>query len=424
MFALIDCNSFYCACERVFRPDLEGRPVVVLSNNDGCCIALSPEAKALGLKMGTPYFQARERMARQGVAVFSSNYELYGDLSRRVMAVLARFSPYQEIYSIDECFLDLSGERDLNACARQIKHTVERWTGIPVSVGVGVTKTLAKAANRFAKDHPQSGGVTVLPADTDPGETLACIPVREVWGVGSRWARRLADCGIHTAEALRRADPGWIARTFNAALARTVHELRGRACLSLALQPPPKQQLVVSRSFGHPVTAFEDLREALLTHTVRAAEKLRREGLAAGVIHVFAHTNAFQPETPQYHGAATLALPRPTQDTRRLAALAEAGLRRLYRSGFRYKKAGVMLLELGPPDAAQGELFTASARAADTPRSRRLMATLDAVNRRLGRGALFLAGQGVRQTPRPWRLRRALRSPRYTTAWDELPKVR
>ncbi len=423
MFALIDCNSFYCSCERVFRPDLESRPVVVLSNNDGCCIALSPEAKALGLKMGTPYFQARELINRHKVAVFSSNYELYGDLSRRVMTVLGRFSPRQEIYSIDECFLDFSGFHDPEARAREIKRTVERWTGIPVSIGVGATKTLAKAANRFAKNDPQSGGVKVLPPDVDPGDTLARLPVREVWGVGHRWARRLGDYRIDTAEALRRADPAWIASVFNATLARTVRELQGHTCIPLELQPPPKQQIVVSRSFGRPVTAFEDLREAVFTHVTRAAEKLRGDGLAAQVVHVFAHTNAFQPEAPQYHGTATLALPRPTQDTRRLASQAEAGLRRLYRNGFCYKKAGVMLLELGSPNVLQNELFATPETDGETFRTRRLMEVLDNINRRLGRGTMFLAGQGGHQSPRPWRLRREMRSPRYTTAWKELRQV-
>lgn len=423
MYALIDCNTFYCSCERVFRPDLEGRPVVVLSNNDGCCIAMSREAKALGITMGTPYFQAKELIEREHIAVFSSNYELYGDLSRRVMTVLGMFSPIQEVYSIDECFLDVSGFPDLDGYARRIKATVQQWTGIPVSVGVGPTKTLAKAANRLAKDHAESGGVWVLDEPDGWSSALSRVEVNDVWGVGRRWTARLNACGIHTADDLRRADPPWIARTFNVVLERTVRELNGQPCIPLELQPQPKQQIVVSRSFGRKVTDIADLRESIITHVTRAGEKLRREGLMVRVLRVFAHTNSFTEQDPQYYGSSTLTLPYPTQDTRMLAEYAEAGLNRLYKQGYRYQKAGVMLLELVPPGVSQPDLFADVPQVTDTLRSRCLMDTLDRINRRMGRGTVFLAGQGVKQKRRPWLLRREMQSPRYTTHWNELAKV-
>lgn len=424
MYALIDCNTFYCSCERVFRPDLEGVPVVVLSNNDGCCIALSREAKALGLRMGTPYFQARELIEREGVAVFSSNYELYGDLSRRVMSVLGTFSPVQEVYSIDECFLDLAGFGDLDAYSRKIRATVKQWTGIPVSVGVGPTKTLAKAANKLAKNNAGAQGVWVLDHPQEWPAALARLDVGDVWGVGHRWAKRLQGYGIRTADDLRRADPVWIARTFNVVLARTARELDGQRCIDLERQPQPRQQIVVSRSFGRKVQGIAELREAVIMHVTRASEKLRREGLATQTLQVFAHTNAFTPDEPQYHGSATVTLPHPTQDTRLLARYAEAGLKRLYRRGFKYQKAGVMLLELRPPGVAQGDLFVEASPSEDDSRSLGLMEALDRVNRRMGRGTVFLAGQGVKQKRRVWHLRREMRSPRYTTSWKELVRVK
>lgn len=397
--------------------------MVVLSNNDGCCIALSSEAKALGVSMGTPYFKARELFEREGVAVFSSNYELYGDLSRRVMAVVGMFSPIQEVYSIDECFLDLSGFRDLESYARKIRATVTQWTGIPVSVGVGSTKTLAKAASKLAKKDPTAGGVCVLDDPNTTPAALKRLPVGDVWGVGHRWARRLEGFGIRTADDLRRADPVWIARTYTVVLERTVRELNAQPCIPLELQPQPKQQLVVSRSFGRKVESLEDLREAIITHVTRAGDKLRREGLCTQTLHVFAHTNAFSEQDPQYHGSATLTLAHPTQDTRMLARYAEIGLARLYWPGFKYQKAGVMLLELSDPGVAQGDLFADEPQIEDDSSSHRLMAVLDRINRRMGRGTVFLAGQGVKQKRRAWHLRREMRSPRYTTDWGELAHV-
>ncbi|WP_455379856.1 Y-family DNA polymerase, partial [Acidihalobacter prosperus] len=358
MYALIDCNSFYCSCERVFRPDLEGKPIIVLSNNDGCAIALTEEAKALGVTMGAPYFQLKRLIAHAGIAVFSSNYELYGDFSRRVMSILSTFSPMQEIYSIDECFLDLTGFKNLSAYARKIKTTIKQWTGIPVSVGVGPTKTLAKAANKYAKQHPEEKGIGVLDKNQKYWpRVLSKIDVGDVWGVGHRWARRLKATGIKTAEDLRQADPVWIARTFSVVLERTARELNGTSCIPLELQPQPKQQIVVSRSFGQMVEELDSLKESITTHTTRAAEKLRRENLTVSVLSVFVHTNAFMPNDPQYYGSLTMQLSHPTQDTRVLVSQALTGLNTLYRTGYRYKKAGIMLLELGTPGSSQGDLF-------------------------------------------------------------------
>lgn len=421
MYALIDCNSFYCSCERVFRPDLADKPVIVLSNNDGCAIAMSTEAKILGVTMGTPYFELKKLIKQAGITVFSSNYELYGDFSRRVMSVLGSFSPIQEIYSIDECFLDLTGFRDLDAYARQIRAMVKQWTGIPVSIGIGPTKTLAKIASKYAKKYPEiTGGVSVLD-QVNQTRVIAQVSVRDVWGVGYRWAKRLNAQGINTAEDLRQADPIWISRTFNVVLARTVRELNGIACISLETTPKPKQQIVVSRSFGHMTEDIDNLKESITAHATRAGEKLRKEGHAVSVIHVFAHTNAFISDDPQYHGTTTIRLPYPTQDTRILVQNALAGLNRIYKRGYRYKKAGIMLLELHSLDLIQVDLFTTKTH--DNDCTLRLMDVLDRINRKMGRGTLYIASQGMKRHREKWHLRRKFQSPRYTTNWSDLRRI-
>jgi DNA polymerase V len=302
VFALADANNFYVSCERVFQPALEGRPVVVLSNNDGCIIARSDEAKALGFAMGDPYHLNREKLTTHGVAVFSSNYALYGDMSRRVMDTLGTFTPEIELYSIDEAFLNLAGfeRRGLTDYARLIRATVRRDTGIPVSIGIGLTKTLAKIANHLAKAQPESGGVFDL-TEIDVDHALASIEVREVWGVGPRWAKWLEEQGIATAFDLKRVDPKAIRRKMTVVGERLVYELNGRPCLPLELMAPPRQGLTVSRSFGQTLTALQPVKDALVSFVGRAGEKLRRQGLMAGQVMVFVTTNRFRragPSTP------------------------------------------------------------------------------------------------------------------------------
>ena len=330
VFALADCNNFYVSCERVFCPALEGRPVVVLSNNDGCIIARSDEAKALGCAMGDPYHLNKEKLTRHGVAVFSSNYALYGDMSRRVMDTLGTFTPELELYSIDEAFLNLAGfeRRGLTDYARLIRATVKRDTGIPVSIGIGPTKTLAKIANHLAKAQPETGGVYEI-SEADMDAALAGIDVGEVWGVGPRWATWLEAQGIATALDLKRADPKAIRRKMTVVGERLVDELNGRPCLPLELVEPPRQGLTVSRSFGQTLTALQPIKEALVQFTGRAAEKLRRQGFMAGQLLVFVTTNRFSATQPFYANSATVRLPYPTDFTPDLVEAAVQLLERL-----------------------------------------------------------------------------------------------
>ena len=421
ILALVDCNSFYASCEQVFRPDLLGRAVVVLSNNDGCVVARSREAKALGIAMGEPWFQVRRRLdGARPVSALSSNYALYADMSNRVMRLLARFAPRQEVYSIDECFLDLTGLADPSAIAHGIRATVPRWTGLPVCVGLGPTKTLAKLANRLAKQDADGDGVCDLAtlSEVDLDRRLAEIPVGDIWGVGPRIAARLTALGVTTALALKQADSAWLRTHFSVVLARTALELRGVPCLDVEDVTPDKQQIQCSRSFGMPVTTFETLGEAVTTYVARAAEKLRAQQSEAGMVSVMIRTNLFRSDEPQYSNSLVLPLREPAADTRRLARTARHGLRRLYRPGFRYAKAGVALLALSPAGERQGDLFGDPGR---RDRGERLMAVMDRINRSYGRGTLVLGGAGLNK---PWAMRQSIRSPHYTTRWDELAVVR
>lgn len=420
--ALVDCNSFYASCEQVFAPRLRNRPVVVLSNNDGCVVARSREPKALGIGMGEPWFKVQRRLQAEGrldaVTARSSNYALYADMSNRVMRLLGRFSPRQEVYSIDECFLDLSGLPEPHArIGQQIRATVLRWTGLPVCVGIGATKTLAKLANHLAKQDPAWAGVCDLAAlsETEIDRLLSPVPVAEVWGVGTRLARRPNALGITTALDLRRAPPAQVRRHSSVMLERTALELRGIACLDLEALTPDKQQIRCSRTFGAEVTALEELTEAITTFTSRAAEKLRAQQGEAAAIAVEIRTSAFRAGTTPYAASRVVPLAAPSADTRVLVAAARRGLQRIYKPGPVFTKAGVILLGLSHAGQRQADLF--AERSADA-RSEALMATLDQVNRRFGCGSLTLAN--ARPTPR-WRRREQFRSPRYTTRLDELP---
>jgi DNA polymerase V len=418
MFALVDCNNFYASCERVFQPRLEGRPIVVLSNNDGCVIARSNEAKALGIAMGAPYFQIEPLARRQGIAVFSSNYALYGDMSRRVMQVLGRFAPAQEVYSIDECFLGLAGlPYDLTAHAQDIVRTVRQWTGIPVSIGLAPTKVLAKLANRLAKKgHGPVLDWTLLPS---PEAALAAIPVEDVWGIAGRWGQRLRQLGIAHARALRDAEPKTLRREFGVVVERIAWELRGVACLPLETAPPPRQQILTSRSFGEKLTALDDLRAAVARFAARAGAKLRAQNLKAQALNVFVQTSPFDPAQPYYANAATLPFAVPEQDSGALIRHALLGLTRIYRPGLAYQRAGVMLLDLLPATHEQGLLFTAEAR--DPARAARRMAALDHINQKYGRETLRYGSEAVSDRGR---MRARLKSPAWTTCWQELPVIK
>ncbi len=417
-FALVDCNNFYVSCERVFDPALGRRPVLVLSNNDGCIIARSDEVKALGIVMGTPLFEARPLIEEHGIEVYSSNYVLYGDMSGRVMSLLGGFTPNLEIYSIDEAFLDFSGfgSLDLTRHGLEIRDRVRRCTGIPVSIGIAPTKTLAKLANRIAKKSPEAGGVCELNPLEDRHGALSGTAVRDVWGIGRNYARMLNRNGIHSALDLHDAPGPWVRRRMGVAGARTWLELRGIPCIETQTQTEDRKSAVVSRSFKRPLERLEELREAVAAFAERAAEKIRRQNLAAASVIVFIHTNRFASEDGRYKNATTVNLPMADNHTGRISKAALGGLEHIFRPGRRYKKAGVMLVGLEPEKTVQPDLFT-SAR---DGRGEKLMKAFDGINRKFGAGKIRYAATGIGQT---WRTAPMRRSPRYTTNWDELPGV-
>lgn len=423
LFALVDVNNFYCSCERAFNPKLEGVPVVVLSNNDGCAVARSNEVKALGVKMGTPWFQMRELAEQHGIVALSSNYTLYGDMSARVVDVLRQFSPDMEVYSIDESFLRVEGVVRLHGGTVSMGHSmrdrIKRWTGLPVCAGFGSTKTQAKLANHIAKKNPQFAGVCDLAGmpETERLDWMARIEVGEVWGIGRRIAARLGGMGVHTVLDLYRHDPKALRQAFGVVVERTASELQGVSCLALEEMVPQKQQIIASRSFGQTVWAQDVIAQAMAWHVDRAAQKLRAQGSVAGVVQVFIQTNRFRAQEPQYCPATVVPLAEVSDDTRALTAAALAGLQRIYRAGYGYKKCGVMLLEISERAHYQVTLFGDER---DRERTAKAMATMDAVNQRWGRGTLRTAATGMSKA---WEMRSEKRSPRYTTCWDELPVV-
>ncbi|MAY40746.1 MULTISPECIES: translesion error-prone DNA polymerase V subunit UmuC [unclassified Neptuniibacter] len=420
MYALVDCNNFYVSCERLFRPELNGKAVVVLSNNDGCIISRSAEAKAMGIKMASPYFQVREHVDRGDLHVFSSNYALYGDLSARVMEVLDLVSPQVEVYSIDEAFLNLQGmERmiDLDRYGQEVKAQVFQWTGLPVCVGIAPTKTLAKLANYAAKHFPQSLGVVNLSKPGWRERLLQRTPVEEVWGVGRRSAVKLKIDGIHTAEDLANSDAETMRSRYSVVLERTILELRGVSCIGFEGAPEARQQILCSRTFSSRITRRQPLEEAVREYAVRAAEKLRQDQQVASHMAVSIRTNPNAQFEPRYRNTASVKLPTPTSDSRILIKQAVLLLRTIYKSGYRYMKAGVVLSELQPAGNYQSDMFCEDLQSG---KSVSLMQTLDAINQRYPRGVTF-AGQGVTQD---WAMQRKFLSPRYTSNWQELPKVR
>ncbi|HIF6265187.1 TPA: Y-family DNA polymerase [Raoultella ornithinolytica] len=421
MFALVDVNSFYASCETVFRPDLKGRPVVVLSNNDGCVIARSAEAKPF-VKMGEPYFKQKEQFRRQGVICFSSNYELYADMSNRVMTTLEELSPRCEIYSIDEAFCDLTGVRncrDLTDFGREIRETVLRRTHLTVGVGIAQTKTLAKLANHAAKQWQlQTGGVVDLSNLERQRKLMALLPVDEVWGVGRRISKKLEAMGIKTVLQLADTDIRFIRKHFNVVLERTVRELRGESCLGLEEFAPVKQEIVCSRSFGGRITEYHEMRQAICSYASRAAEKLRGEHQYCRFISAFVKTSPFALNEPYYGNSASVKLLTPTQDSRDIIGAATSCLDAIWKEGHRYQKAGVMLGDFYSQGVAQLNLFDDNA-----PRknSEKLMEVLDHLNAKDGRGTLYFAGQGIQTV---WQMKREMLSPRYTTRYSDLLEVR
>lgn len=422
MFALCDVNAFYASCETVFRPDLKGRPVVVLSNNDGCVIARSAEAKAAGIIMGAPFFKQRDLFRRAGVVCFSSNYELYADMSQRVMTTLEEISPRVEIYSIDEAFCDLTGVghcRDLTEFGKEIRATVLQRTHLTVGVGIAQTKTLAKLANHAAKKwQRQTGGVVDLSHRERQRKLMAALLVEEVWGVGRRITKRLNAMGINTVLDLADTHTAVIRKHFNVVLERTVRELRGEPCLELEEFAPDKQEIVCSRSFGERVTDYEQMRQAICSYASRGAEKLRGEHQYCRYVSAFVKTSPFTLNESYYGNSVSIKLLTPTQDTRDIINAAVKCLDAIWKDGHRYQKAGIMLGDFFSQGVAQLNLFDENA-----PRSNsaQLMDILDHLNTQNGKGTLYFAGQGIQQQ---WQMKREMLSPRYTTRYSDLLRVR
>ena len=420
--ALVDCNNFYVSCERLFRPDLWDKPVVVLSNNDGCIVARSQEVKDLGIKMATPVYQVENLIRQHHIQLFSSNYALYADISSRVMSFLSEFSPNIEVYSIDESFLDLTGICQTNPVVygQQIRKTIVRATGIPVCVGMGPTKTLAKLANFAAKKWKKTEGVLDLSCPDLREKLMRIVPVNEVWGIGSRIAKKLDQLGIVTVWDLCCQPPDKMHAQFNVVVARTVMELNGISGLSLDEVTPAKQQIVCSRSFRKRLTKLNDLAEALSEFCTRAAEKLRSQQSVAGSVAVFIRTNPFNPNESQYQRSASLTLTYATQDTRRIVSLAKRLLKQIFRQGYRYQKCGVQLGHIQPESTpGQIDLFEFVAEA-QPGYENVLMKTVDQINRRFPNG-VSMASSGVEKR---WQYRTERLSYRYTTRWDELVRVK
>lgn len=420
--ALIDVNNFYVSCERVFNPNLIGKPVVVLSNNDGCAVARSNEVKALGVGMGAPWFKFKDLAKQHGIIAYSSNYALYANMSNRVMSILRQFSPDQEVYSIDESFLDLTGfkTRDLIEYGQQMRKRILKWTGLPVCVGIGSTKTLAKLANHCAKKRHVFNSVCNFNTMDESilNQMLSEIEVGEVWGVGRKLAPKLNALGINTVLDLKQADPGRLRQQFSVVMEKTIRELNGTVCIELEEVAPPKKQIVSSRSFGHPVRDYNSLAESITLYISRAAEKLRKQQSFAGSVYVYIRTSPFKENDPFYSNGLTIPMPTPTDDSRQMVNVALWGLKRIYKPNFNYAKAGVMLSELVPAEGVQSDLFSI---VQTSHKSEKLMMTMDSINKKMGKESIKLASEGFK---RPWKMKQENKSPSYTTKWDELIKVR
>jgi DNA polymerase V len=416
MYALVDCNSFYCSCERVFKPALLTQPVVVLSNNDGCVISRTNEAKALGIAMGAPAHHIKDIVEKHKVAVFSSNYTLYGDMSARVMSVLGQFSPEMEIYSIDEAFLNLTGFEhfDLPVYGKTIVKTTQQSTGIPVSIGIAATKTLAKLANKLAKKIPENKGVCVIETAFEVRNALKMFPIEDVWGIGRQHAKRLEAMRIQTAFDFTQLPREWVQKNMTVVGVRTWEELRGKPCIELELVAPTKKNICTSRSFGQLLTDFNEIEEAIANHAASCGEKLRRQKSCAGIMTIFIATNPFQTKTPQYANSISLHLPQSTNDSGALIHAAKMGFKQIFKKGYLYKKAGIIVCELTPETTQQTDLF----RPIETDeKHRKLMHVLDGLNREFGKNMVKIAAQGNNKR---WRLKQEKLSAHYTTKLKEI----
>jgi len=424
LFALVDVNNFYVSCERVFAPKLEDVPMVVLSNNDGCAVARSAEVKALGVKMGTPWFQMKDLAQQHGIQAYSSNYTLYGDMSGRVVEVLRKFTPNLEVYSIDESFLQietvLKQYADPTSLGQIIKQDVKDTTGLPVCVGIGASKTLAKLANHLAKKNPQFAGVCDISSMPKAMlyQWMAETAVGEVWGIGGKTAKKLKELKINSIFDLVQISPQAMRQQFGVVIERICYELRGVSCLQLEEVAPAKQQIISSRSFGKPVTSLEGLSESVATHAARGAEKLRSQKSVTGALTIFVQTNSHKPFEPQHHQSITVVLSDPSDNTLTLSSAALNGLKQIYKAGFKYKKAGVILNLLADKPTMQQSLFDDMEVKG---KSAGLMKAMDSINSRFGNAAIKTAAAGTKQD---WQMRSNNRSPNYTTQWDELPVVR
>jgi DNA polymerase V len=420
IFALVDCNNFYVSCERLFRPELKNRPVVVLSNNDGCVIARSQEAKEINIPMAAPAYKYKSFFEQNNVEVFSSNYALYGDLSQRVTSTIASIIPNLEVYSIDESFLELPAcmLKNLPSIGQELRTRIFKWTGIPVSVGFGSTKTQAKLANRFAKRHKQMEGAFSLCGRKDMDLLLEKIPVTDVWGIGRRHGKRLIDRGVCTARTFRDLPNLWLKKNMSVTGLHTAFELRGIPCFELDNTPQPKKTICSSRSFGQPVSALSELEESVAAYMSRAGEKLREQKSLAGGVMVYLTTNRFS-NRPQYSNSATRMLSIATDFTPELTRTAMQCIRSIYKEGYSYKKTGVILLDLCGKFNRQCNLLEMNSQEEAT-RKDKLMKLLDSTNTRFGRHTLSYASEGLEQ---PWRMNRNFKSPAYTTCWDDLPKI-
>ena len=433
MFALVDGNNFYVSCERVFRPSLRGQPVIVLSNNDGCAIARSNEAKALGIAMAEPWHVIRTKLPDAGVVALSANFTLYGDMSDRMMAIAARLGPGQEVYSIDECFIDVAGiGGDLVAAGQRLRTRMEQWIGIPCGIGIAATKTLAKLANHVAKEADRRPGNPYPPAFArvcnlaalPPGEldaVFAATAVGDVWGIGRRLSAQLQAEDVRTVLDLVRMDAALVRRRWSVVVERTVRELQGQPCILLDDAPGARQEVSCTRAFGDPVASLPPLVEAVSEYASRAAFKLREDGSHAAQVLTFVHTNPFRQWEKQYSRSATVPLRRATSDTAPIVHAALRGLHEVYRSGYRFHKAGVILLDLQPASVQQCELALEDDAA---PRQGRLAAAMDRINDRYGRGTLHAASTGLGGTARSWTMKQAALTPQYTTNWAHLPTAR
>ena len=417
--ALIDVNNFYVSCERVFNPKLEDVPVVVLSNNDGCAVARSNEVKALGVKMGQPWFQLKDLAKKHGIIAYSSNYTLYADMSARVMNILSEYSPNQEIYSIDESFLELTGFQNQLNYGQSIRQRIKQCTGLPVCVGIGATKTLSKLANHVAKKNPEFNGVCDFNSFSTSlhNEWLSSIEVGEVWGIGRRLAPRLNKFGVKTVLDLKNANSKRLREEFSVDKEKTIRELNGVPCIGLEEISPPKKQIISSRSFGVTVKDLRSLEESVSSHIAKAAEKLRRQQSYAGAVQVFITTSRFNKPEENYHNLYKIKLPTQSADTILLTKVALYGLHKIYRKGYEYNKAGVMLTDFVDSDHRQADLF--GLRLQDN-KSKSLMKVMDQINARMGKGTIKLASEGTEQH---WKMKQGSMSPAYTTKWDELVTV-